>query len=190
MAIRRILQIDNPEDKRILKTKTRPVALPNAALKKIIDDMFETMREAEGMGLAAPQIGIGQRFIVIEIPPEVEKLDDGTEVEVAPAKPYVFLNPQIVKYSPDEVMRTEGCLSLPGWYGEVPRASWVTVEYQDMQGRQHRLRRAGGLLGWALQHEVDHLDGILYTERVRDISTLKDYRKEAEEPAAKPETAS
>jgi peptide deformylase len=183
MAIRRILHIDDPDDKKILKTKTRPASLPNPALKKIIDDMFETMAEANGVGLAAPQIGISQRFCVIEVPAEVEELPDGREVEIAPARRYAFFNPKIVKYGGEEVLRTEGCLSLPGWYGEVPRASWVTVEYQDINGKQQRLRRADGMLGWALQHEIDHLDGVLFTERIRDLGTLKDYRKELpEEP--------
>jgi peptide deformylase len=104
MAIRRILHIETPEDKKILQTKARLVQLPNPALKQIIDDMFETMNEADGVGLAAPQIGISQRFCVIEEPAETEERPDGSVVEVAPAKRYVFINPQIVKSSPDEVM--------------------------------------------------------------------------------------
>jgi peptide deformylase len=183
MTTRRILHIDDPEDKKILQTKTRPVALPNPALKKIIDDMFETMAEANGVGLAAPQIGISQRFCVIEVPAEVEELEDGTEVELVPAQRYAFFNPRIVKFAREEIMRTEGCLSLPGWYAEVPRAAWVTVEYQDITGKQHRIRRAAGMLGWALQHEIDHLDGVLFTERIRDLGTLKDYRNQPPEAA-------
>ena len=85
---------------------------------------------------------------------------------------------RIVPSKNSEVMRQEGCLSLPGWYGDVPRASWVTVDYQDIDGKRHRLRKAGGLLGWAIQHEVDHLDGILFTERIRDLSTLKENEAE------------
>jgi peptide deformylase len=182
MALRRILRIDNAEDKKILKTKCRPIKLPQTGLKRIVADMFETMQDAEGVGLAAPQIGLAICLTVIEIPPLFEKQDDGTEVEVEPAEQHVLINPRIVKMSDQEIIRQEGCLSLPGWYGDVPRASWVTVEYQDLNGKQRRLRKAAGLLGWAIQHEVDHLNGVLFTERIRDLSTLRDHSKE-EEPA-------
>ena len=115
----------------------------------------------------------------------MEEQEDGTKVEVAPAQEYVLINPEIVKLGAGEVIGLEGCLSLPGWYGEVPRANWVTVEYSDLNGRRHRIRKATGLLSRALQHEIDHLDGILFTERMRDLSTLKDYSKEPEAaPAA------
>jgi peptide deformylase len=179
MALRRILQINEPDDKKILKTRCHPVKLPNPALKPLVADMFETMHTANGVGLAAPQIGITQRLTVIYIPPEIEEREDGTVVELAPEEHYVLINPEIVKLSNEEVIRHEGCLSLPGWYGDVPRATWVTVDFQDFDGRRLRLRKAGGLLGWAIQHEVDHLDGILFTERIRDLSTLKDYSTEA-----------
>ncbi len=178
MSIRRILRIDNPEDHKILKTNCRPVKLPNRELKHLVADMFETMLDANGVGLAAPQIGLPIRLTVIWIPPLMEKQEDGSEVEVEPAEEYILINPKIVKMSNEEVIRQEGCLSLPGWYGDVPRATWVTVEFQDFNGKQHRLRKAGDLLGWAIQHEVDHLNGILFTERIRDLSTLKDLSQE------------
>lgn len=184
MSIRRILRIDNPEDKKILKTNCRPVKLPNRELKHLIADMLETMHDAHGVGLAAPQIGLPIRLTVIGIPPVYETREDGTEVEVEPAEEYVLINPKIVKMSDKEIMRQEGCLSLPGWYGDVPRAEWVTVEFQDLNGKQRRLRKADGLLGWAIQHEVDHLNGILFTERIRDLSTLRDLSKELEAEAA------
>jgi peptide deformylase len=174
MALRRILRIDDAEDKKILKMPCRPVKVPDRNLKALIADMLETMHAANGVGLAAPQIGIPIRLCVVGIPAEIEELEDGTEVEVAPAQEYVLINPKIVKTSGDELMRDEGCLSLPGWYGEVPRHSWVTVEYQELNGKQRRLRKADGLLGWVIQHEVDHLNGVLFTERIRDISTLRD----------------
>lgn len=180
MAIRRILQIDAPDDKKILKTRCREVKLPNPTLRQLIADMFETMHQADGVGLAAPQVGLTQRITVISIPPEVEERPDGSKVEVAPGQDYVLINPQVVKASAEEVVGLEGCLSLPGWYGEVPRAAWVTVEYQDLNGKRRRIRKASGLLGRALQHEIDHLDGVLFTERIRDLSTLKDYSKELE----------
>jgi peptide deformylase len=184
MSVRRILRIDNPEDKKILKTNCRPIKLPNRELKQLIADMLETMHEATGVGLAAPQVGLPIRLTVIWIPPVYEQQEDGTEVETAPAEEYVLINPKIVKMSNEEVIRQEGCLSLPGWYGDVPRATWVTVEYQDLNGKMRRIRKADGLLGWAIQHEVDHLNGILFTERIRDLSTLRDLSKEQEEGAA------
>lgn len=178
MALRRILRIDDPDDKKILKTRCHAVRLPNPGLKQLIADMFETMHAANGVGLAAPQIGLTQRLVVITIPAEIEEQEDGSLVEQAPEEHYVLINPEIVKSSREEVMRHEGCLSLPGWYGDVPRVTWVTVDYQDIDGKSHRLRKADGLLGWAIQHEIDHLEGILFTERIRDISTLKDYRRD------------
>ncbi len=147
MALRRILQIEDLEDKRILKTHCHPIKNFTPALRALAADMFETMHAANGVGLAAPQIG---------------------------------------KISDKEEIGQEGCLSLPGRYGDVPRAAWVTVDYQDLDGKRQRIRKAGGLLGRALQHEIDHLDGVLFTERMRDLSTLKDLRSESpnvEEPA-------
>lgn len=184
MAVRRILRIDDPEDKKILKARARAVQLPNTALRPLVADMFETMHEANGVGLAAPQIGISQRLAVVYIPAEVEEYEDGTTVEVAPEQYYVLINPEVIKSGGDEESGLEGCLSLPGWYGEVPRPSWVTVEYQDLDGKRRRIRRATGLLARALQHEIDHLDGVLFTERIRDLSTLKDLSKEQQEQTA------
>jgi peptide deformylase len=147
--------------------------------------MFETMHHANGVGLAAPQIGLPIRLAVVETPAIYEEQEDGTQLEVEPASKHVLINPRIVKLSPEEVMRQEGCLSLPGWYGEVPRASWVTLEYQEPNGKQRRLRKLGGFAGWAIQHEVDHLEGVLFTERIRDLETLQQMTEgeEAEEQA-------
>jgi peptide deformylase len=181
MAVRRILQIEDAEDKKILKTRAHLVKTISPALRQLAADMFETMHAANGVGLAAPQIGISQRMAVIWIPPEVEERPDGTQVEVAPEESYVLINPEIVKASAQEELGQEGCLSLPGWYGEVPRATWVTVEYTDLDGKRRRIRKAGALLGRALQHEIDHLDGVLFTERIKDLSTLKDLRKEPQD---------
>ncbi len=190
MSLRRILRIDDPEDLKILKTNCRPIKLPNRELRRLIGDMFETMHDGEGVGLAAPQIGIPIRLVVLGIPAMYEKREDGTEVEISSAAEYVLINPRIVKMSSEEIVRQEGCLSLPGWYGDVPRATWITVEYQDLNGKPRRLRKAAGLLGWAIQHEVDHLNGILFTDRIRDLSTLRDLSKElqAEEAAQRQKT--
>ncbi|NJN66856.1 MAG: peptide deformylase [Chloroflexaceae bacterium] len=178
MALRRVFRIDDPEDYKTLKTPCRPVKLPQPGMNRLVTDMFETMHENHGLGFAAPQIGLSIRLVVIEIPAIHEKQEDGTEVEVTPARKYVLLNPRIVKMSPEEIISFEGCLSLPGWYGDVPRAEWVTVEYQEPNGKQRRLRKVDGILGRVVQHEIDHLDGILFTERIRDISTLREITEE------------
>ncbi len=181
MATRRILRIDNAEDRKILKARSRPVQLPNPAIRQLAHEMFAMMHEANGIGLAAPQIGIPQRMAVIWIPPEVEEYDDGTKVEVAPEQHFVIINPEIIKFSDKEEIGQEGCLSMPGWYGDVPRPEWVTVEFTDLDGKRRRLRRVGDLLGRALQHEIDHLNGIMFTERMRDLSTLQEIKPEDEE---------
>jgi peptide deformylase len=180
MALRKILRVDQPDELKVLKTRSHPIKQPSAALRQLAADLFETMHAANGVGLAAPQVGVNQRMAVIWIPAVVEELDDGSEREIEPEQNYVLINPEIVKASPNELNGQEGCLSMPGWYAEVPRHAWVTVEYQDLDGKRQRIRRATGLLSRALQHEIDHLDGILFTERIRDLSTLKDYSKEAE----------
>lgn len=187
MATRRILRIDTPEDLKILKTRCHEVRLPNPSLKQLAIDMFETMHAANGVGLAAPQVGVPHRIAVIYIPAEVEEREDGTHIEVAPEQNYVLINPEIVKSGGGEMIGQEGCLSMPGWYGEVPRAAWVTVDFQDLEGRHRRIRKATGLLSRALQHEIDHLDGVLFTERIRDLATLKDYSREPAE--AQPQEA-
>ncbi len=182
MALRRILQIEDIDDKKVLKTRCHAVKQITPGLKQLAADMFETMHAANGVGLAAPQIGITQRMAVIWIPAEVEEQADGSLVEFEPEQNYVLINPEVVKRSDKEETAQEGCLSLPGRYGDVPRASWVTVDYLDLEGKRQRIRKADGLLGRALQHEIDHLDGVLFTERMRDLSTLKDLREDADQP--------
>jgi peptide deformylase len=181
MAPYRILRIDDPADNKILKSRSQPVKLPNPGLQPLIDDMITTMHLADGAGLAAPQIGLLQRIIVIfvahadaDLPPQpvAQQRSDGTH--------YVLINPQIIKASADDVTVLDGCLSLPGWYGAVPRSRWVTVDYQDMHGRRQRIRKAEGLLSYALQHEIDHLNGVLYTERITELATFKRYRLRGE----------
>lgn len=180
MTVRRVYMIEDPKDKKVLKTPCRPIKLPRPGLQRLADDMFETMHENKGLGLAAPQIGLSIRMLVIDIPSIIETQEDGTEIEVASPARHVLLNPHIVKMSPEEITSFEGCLSLPRWYGTVPRAAWVTVEYYDFNGKPRRLRKIDGLLGRVVQHEIDHLDGILFTERIRDLSTLHEISMEDE----------
>ena len=130
--------------------------------------MWETVNAAEGVGLAAPQVGVSRRLIVVHLPEDY--IEEGSP-EVA----LRLVNPEIVK-SRGEVMGMEGCLSIPGWQGEVERADLITIKATDLNNRDVRLK----LDGWAarvVQHEIDHLDGILYTDRMREEDEL--YRVEA-----------
>jgi peptide deformylase len=181
MTVRRILQIDDPEDKQFLKRKSVRVKQFDKNLRALVDDMVETMRSEDGVGLAAPQVGVLHRVVVIETPAEVEELEDGTTREIKPAKLHVLINPEISEPSEEQSTMLEGCLSLPGWYGEVSRPAEVTIRYQDVQGKEHKIKRAdarGYSLGRIVQHEIDHLDGILFMERIEDLSTFYDRRKE------------
>lgn len=135
----------------ILTTKTRRVKDPLAAeIQDLIPTMFESMHAAQGLGLAAPQIGVPLRLAVIEI--------KGVR--------YVFVNPTLSSLSREKIVFEEGCLSLPGQWLPIERSEKVTVRYQDERGEDRKLK-ASGLLAIALQHEVDHLDGILIVDRYK-----------------------
>jgi peptide deformylase len=176
MTVRRILSIENPDDLPILRQVCTPVTLSKAHLATLVDDMFETMDAVEGVGLAAPQIGVTQRLVVIRIPARSEKRKDGSYVELESEQTYAMIDPVISQTSESTINATEGCLSLPGRYAHVKRLSWVTCEYRDLKGRNLRIRRATGLLARAIQHEVDHLNGVLFIDHVADPSTIEDIR--------------
>ncbi len=181
MAVRRVLRIDNDEEKKLLKSRSVRVKQFDKGLQTLAQDLIETMREHNGVGLAAPQIGVLRRVVVIEQPAIQEEREDGALVELEPAQLFVMINPEIIDASKERYTMLEGCLSLPGWYGEVPRPDWVTIKYQDLQGKEHRIKHAdahGYRVGRIAQHEIDHLDGILFTERIEDLSTLRDYTEE------------
>lgn len=175
-TVHRILSIENPDDLPVLRTMCVPVTLSKTELAPLIDDMFATMHATDGVGLAAPQIGITQRLVVIHIPARTEKRRDGVIVETEPEQNYAMLNPVITQHSDSTVTASEGCLSLPGRYAPITRYSWVTCEYQDLKGRHLRIRRATGLLARAIQHEIDHLNGVLFIDHVSDPSTIEDLR--------------
>lgn len=139
--------------------------------------MLETMRQANGVGLAAPQVGVLQRLFVAELPEDEES--------GRPKETYILFNPELVKGRGEQV-GLEGCLSIPGYVGEVARFEEVTVKGLDEQGRPVRYK-AEGYLARAFQHELDHLDGVLYTDRLTDPGTFRPVevgREEAEELAA------
>lgn len=157
MAIREIVTVPNE----VLRRKARKVTVFDADLQKLIDDMVETMRQAPGVGLAAPQVGISERLIVVEYA-------ENDEDEDAPKKLYVVANPEIVKVSPETEKGIEGCLSIPGLVGEVERPLEVVIRGQNRRGQPVRIK-AKGWLARIFQHEIDHLEGILFTDRATRV---------------------
>jgi peptide deformylase len=159
MAIRPIIFADDP----ILRKKSKKVKNFGEALQALIDDMLETMQAANGVGLAAPQIGALERVIIIQLPEDEEDLQSG--------RLFALCNPQIVRADGEEESE-EGCLCLPGYVGNVRRATSVTVKAQDSRGKKVRIK-AEGLLARAFQHEIDHLDGILFIDRVESPDQIR-----------------
>ena len=156
MTIREITHF--PEE--VLRKEAETVEIFDDDLQSLIDDMIETMRVAPGVGLAAPQIGVSKRVIVVEFGSE----DD----ETIPKQLYVVVNPEIEKRSEETVEGIEGCLSVPGVVGEVDRSEIVTVSGRDAKGKKIRIR-AQGWLARIFQHEIDHINGVLYTDRADNL---------------------
>lgn len=152
MAIFPIRIVPDP----VLRQKSKRVRFIDSSIDKLIENMLETMRSASGVGLAAPQIGVPLRVIVIGMPEEAE---------------FCLINPQIVRRSGERLV-TEGCLSVPGYRGEVKRAVSVTVKGRDPSGKEIRIK-AGELLAQALEHEINHLDGVLYIDQLTSPDTLR-----------------
>lgn len=171
MAKRTIVVAGEP----VLRQKAKKVTHFGTSVEALVEDMVDTMYAADGLGLAAPQIGVPLRVIVIEIPAELD--DEGNEIE--PSERYVFCNPEIIKAEGEEEDE-EGCLSAPGYVASIKRATSVTVKGQDTKGRKIRAK-AEGLLARAFQHELDHLDGMLILDRVEDPEKLRRLRR-AEKP--------
>ncbi len=149
-----VLPICSLPDK-VLRQKAKKVSGIDAGVRRLIGNMIETMRSASGVGLAAPQVGKSLRIIVVQLPDE---------------EPQVIINPEIVRRSGEQQV-TEGCLSVPGYYGEITRSAEVTVKGRDRRWRPVRIK-ADGLLAEALEHEIDHLDGVLYIDRVKEEDKL------------------
>jgi len=160
MALRKIVTLPEP----VLRRKARAVNKFDKGLQTVIDDMIETMREAPGVGLAAPQIGLSERIIVIEY---FEREED-EENEEAPRKVWAVLNPEIIKFSEDTVMGIEGCLSIPGLVGEVERHAAIQVKGLNRHGKPFRIK-AEGWLARIFQHEIDHLNGIVFPDRATRV---------------------
>jgi peptide deformylase len=168
MPIRPIITPDNPA----LRRKAHAVKNVNdPALQKLIDDMIETMRDAPGVGLAAPQVAVSQRLAVIEFASEADELPEGAEPP--PPKLYVIINPEISLRSAEMVDGVEGCLSIPGYAGNVLRHQAVTVKALNRKGRPIKIK-ASGWLARIFQHEIDHLDGVLFIDRASQVWKPRD----------------
>ena len=154
MALRQIITLPDPK----LRMTSDPVVKVDAGTRDLLDDMIETMYDAPGIGLAAVQIGVLARAIVL----------DTAGKDEAP-KPLFLVNPQIVSASPEAIVYEEGCLSIPDYYEDVERAEKVRVRFLDRDGAECEME-ADGLLAIALQHEIDHLNGVLFIDH---ISRLK-----------------
>jgi peptide deformylase len=160
MTLRTIVTLPDP----VLKRKAHAVDKFDKNLKTLLDDMVETMREAPGVGLAAPQIGLSERIIVVEY----FEHEEDEEVEDAPKKVWAVINPEITKTSEETLIGVEGCLSIPGLVGQVQRHAEVQVKGLNRHGKPMKIK-AKGWLARIFQHEIDHLNGILFTERATRV---------------------
>jgi peptide deformylase len=153
MAIRDILIIP---DKR-LRLVSKPVTTIDREVKALVSDMFETMYDAPGIGLAAIQIGVPLRVVTMDL----AKKDD-------PEEPQVFINPEIIWESDETAVYEEGCLSIPEYYEDVERPARLRATYLDLDGKHHEIE-ADGLLATCLQHEIDHLNGVLFIDHISKL---------------------
>ena len=161
MGLRTIVTLPDP----VLRRKARPVSTFDQNLQTLVDDMIDTMRDAPGVGLAAPQVGIGQRLIVVEY---AEPPEEGEEEKQVKPRLYVMANPEIVKTSEDKVLGVEGCLSIPGLVGEVERYSMVQVKGINRRGQPMKVK-AEGWLARIFQHEIDHVNGVVFPDRATHV---------------------
>jgi len=148
----------------VLRQKAKRVSAIDSSIQRLIDDMVETMQQANGVGLAAPQVGVSLRVVVIQIPGE---------------QPIAIINPKMVKRAGEREV-TEGCLSVPGYAGEIKRSISVTVKGQNRQEKALRLKTTG-LMAQALEHELDHLNGILYVDYIESQDKLHKIEPEVED---------
>ena len=177
MSIRKIVTVPNP----VLREKAKPVRKITPAIETLIDDMIETMREAPGVGLAAPQVGVGMQVIVVEYAERSENADaeldaDGDTEPAPPAlgspgkpkKLYAIINPEITRQSKETELGNEGCLSIPDYMGEVERFNTVTVKGLDRHGKSFKLKTKGWMAR-IFQHEIDHINGVLFIDRTDKV---------------------
>ena len=171
MALRDILKIP---DKR-LRLVSEPVKRIDAGIRALAADMFETMYDAPGIGLAAIQIGVPKRVVTMDL----SKKEDNHE-------PQVFINPEVIWKSKETSIYEEGCLSIPEYYEEVERPAQVKVKYLDLDGNAHEIE-ASGLLATCLQHEIDHTNGVLFIDHISKLKrdrVIKKFTKAAKKEEA------
>ena len=170
MAVREIIILPDTR----LRLVSEPVKKIDRNTRQLIDDMFETMYEAPGIGLAAIQVGVPRRIITMDL-----SKDEG------PQEPRVFINPELLWTSDETATYEEGCLSIPEYYEEVTRPAQVRVKYLDLEGKEQMLE-ANGLLATCLQHEIDHLNGVLFIDHISKLKrdrVIKKYAKAAKKAA-------
>ena len=155
MAILEIASLPDP----VLRRKAKKITVFDKDLQTLIDNMVETMREAPGVGLAAPQVSVSSRLVVVEYGEEDE---EGNQVK--PKKLYIVINPEIVQASEEKEVGVEGCLSIPGLVGQVERHVKIMIKGLNRQGKPIKIS-AEGWLARIFQHEIDHLDGVVYPDR-------------------------
>ena len=172
MATREIIKLPD----RRLRLKSEPVKQIDTGIRKLVDDMFETMYKAPGIGLAAIQVGVAKRVITMDL----SKKENDHE-------PQVFINPEILWQSEERAKFEEGCLSIPDYYEEVERPAEVKVRYLDVSGKKHEID-AKGLLATCLQHEIDHTNGVLFIDHLSKLKrdrVIKKFAKAAKSGASK-----
>jgi peptide deformylase len=157
MSLRKVIKLPHPT----LRRKAHKVEKFDRDLQNLVEDMIQTMRDEPGVGLAAPQVNISQRLIVVEYP-EDDAIPD------AEAKVFVVVNPELTAMSDEKVSGIEGCLSVPNLYGDVERSASVVVEGQNRHGHAIRIT-AHGWLARIFQHEIDHLNGVLFVDRAEKL---------------------
>ena len=172
MAVREIITSENP----VLRRKAKKAQKITLQLQALADDMVETLHAAEGLGLAAPQVAASERLFVAEIEESEEHPGSG--------KLYIVFNPEYVFRSDEKVDAAEGCLSIPGWAGEVTRHHQVVIKGLDRHGKRIRIE-AQELLARVFQHEMDHLDGVLFTDRITDPEKIWEVKPGEEEAVEK-----
>ncbi|MBP2235821.1 peptide deformylase [Sinorhizobium kostiense] len=153
MTIKPLIILPDP----VLRQVSTPVEAIDDDVRRLADDMLETMYDAPGIGLAAIQIGVPKRLLVLDVTKESEE-----------RRPLVFINPEIVRSSDERSVYEEGCLSIPDYYAEVERPAAITVEYLDREGKKQAVE-ADGLLATCLQHEIDHLNGVLFIDHISKL---------------------
>ena len=179
MAKLKLVKYGDPEGNLILRKVTSRVIKFDKSLRKLVEDMFETMYANEGVGLAAPQIGVSKRVLVLDVDyPSKRYIDEQTKKEVASYNPLVLINPVIIQKD-GQIISKEGCLSFPNVFFDVIRFKKIIVKYQDLLGKERKLSSDGDLLCRCIQHEIDHLDGKLFIDKPASDAEMKKILEES-----------